>query len=150
MSVCKYCQKEIGWNKDGERSIPINPDGTRHDCRKREDVKPFVAPKITSFQQAEEAMEKKEAQVKPVETCTSPTVPDAINEPLPEEMPGEVISVSIGATISLKNMGPIGEYSNVKLEIVATDAETARYNFRKEIEETVRMVQRTLKEMGGA
>ena len=95
-------------------------------------------------------MEKKEAQVKPVETCTSPTVPDAINEPLPEEMPGEVISVSIGATISLKNMGPIGEYSNVKLEIVATDAETARYNFRKEIEETVRMVQRTLKEMGGA
>jgi len=138
MSTCKYCQAEITWSKQGERNIPINKDGTTHNCKKPAPEQPQ---KHIGFKEAEEAMVKKEQQqVKPAETCTSPTVPDA-----EEEVPtGEVISVTIGSTISL------GNYSNVHLEIVATDAETARVNFRKEIAETVKMVRGILKDVGGS
>jgi len=144
MSVCKYCKKEINWNKEGERSIPINPDGTRHDCRKREDAKPYVPQKHIGFQEAEEIMAQKEAeraQVKPTETCTSPKVPDATPPEDTQDL-GEVISVTIGSTISL------GNYSNIHLEVVATDAVTARLHFKEEIAETVRMVRGIIKEVG--
>jgi hypothetical protein len=143
MSLCKYCNAEIVWKKDGLRNVPTNIDGTTHDCRKKEAAPAPV--KHMGFHEAEEAMAKKEAQVKPAEPCTSPTVTDATSEPEnPDEIPGEVLSVTIGSTISL------GNHSNVHLEIVATDAETARYNFRKEIHETTKMVRSILKEVGGA
>ena len=104
-------------------------------------VKQSSAPmKQTSFQQAEEAMEKKEEQDNPLDTYASLIVTDG--EPLPEEMPGEVISVTIGSTISL------GNYSNIHLEVVATDAITARTHFKEEIAETVRMVRGIIKEVG--
>jgi hypothetical protein len=136
MSICKYCQAEINWTKQGERSVPVNKDGTSHHCPKPQPQKTM------DFKAAEEAMKQKEAQqqqVKPAETCTSPTVPEAEEEPT-----GELISVTIGSTISL------GNYSNVHLEIVATDAATARQNFRAEVAETVRMVRDIIREAGGA
>jgi len=73
------------------------------------------------------------------QACTPSTDPSEEEEPT-----GEVISVTIGSTLSL------GNYSNVRLEIVATDAATARLNFKAEIVETVRMVRGIIKEVGGA
>lgn len=33
MPVCKFCDREIRWEKRGEKNIPLNPDGTDHRCR---------------------------------------------------------------------------------------------------------------------
>lgn len=35
MSVCKYCQLQIGWTKAGEGWRPLNLDGTSHRCGRR-------------------------------------------------------------------------------------------------------------------
>ena len=32
MSACKYCGKEISWLKDGRKYLPIESDGTTHEC----------------------------------------------------------------------------------------------------------------------
>lgn len=53
----------------------------------------------------------------------------------------QILSVTIGATLNL------GNYSNVKLEVVATDGVAARECFKNEVAETVLLVQSTLKRM---
>lgn len=35
MSVCKYCQKEITWIKEGRKNVPIEGDGSVHKCEER-------------------------------------------------------------------------------------------------------------------
>ncbi len=30
MSICKYCHKPVRWEKIAGKSVPLNPDGTRH------------------------------------------------------------------------------------------------------------------------
>ena len=32
MAVCKYCNGEIVWVKEGRRNKPVNNDGTAHRC----------------------------------------------------------------------------------------------------------------------
>ena len=32
MASCKYCGAEISWLKDGRKNIPVNLDGTPHEC----------------------------------------------------------------------------------------------------------------------
>lgn len=32
MAVCKFCQKEITWMKDGRKNVPVEGDGTVHRC----------------------------------------------------------------------------------------------------------------------
>jgi hypothetical protein len=32
MAVCKFCQKEVTWLKEGRKNIPVEGDGTRHKC----------------------------------------------------------------------------------------------------------------------
>jgi len=59
--------------------------------------------------------------------------------PTPVLAEGMVLSVTIGATLNL------GNYSNAKIDITATDCEIARKYFAEEVEETVKLVQMTLK-----
>ena len=33
MSQCKYCQKEITWVKSGRKSVPVEHDGSFHECK---------------------------------------------------------------------------------------------------------------------
>jgi len=33
LSSCKYCQQTIGWDTSSGKPVPINADGSRHDCR---------------------------------------------------------------------------------------------------------------------
>ena len=30
--MCKFCQKQITWMKDGRKNIPVEGDGTQHRC----------------------------------------------------------------------------------------------------------------------
>lgn len=34
MSICKFCTAEITWIKEGDKSVPLNIDGTKHFCKK--------------------------------------------------------------------------------------------------------------------
>jgi hypothetical protein len=54
---------------------------------------------------------------------------------------GMVLSVTIGATLNL------GNYSNAKIDVTATDATIARKYFAEEVEETVKLVQMVLKKV---
>ena len=33
MAKCKYCQKEITWLKSGRKNIPVEQDGSSHECK---------------------------------------------------------------------------------------------------------------------
>lgn len=50
MSICKYCQAEIEWKKDGQKNIPTNPDGTRHNCQQGKPSDTSTSPKESSAQ----------------------------------------------------------------------------------------------------
>lgn len=129
--ICKYCQKEISWNKDGERNIPVNLDGTRHDCRKREDARP-QPPKITDFQKAEEAMAKQNP---------SPLVGDTAR-PL-SDLPNpfrEVGSVKIAVHIDL------GSYSNFDLEVNGATGEQARALLEQESKPVIALCKKIMRD----
>mgnify|MGYP006079836135 CR=1 FL=1 len=32
MAVCKYCQKDITWMKEGRKNVPVEGDGSVHRC----------------------------------------------------------------------------------------------------------------------
>jgi len=32
MASCKYCGKQISWLKDGRKFLPLESDGTTHEC----------------------------------------------------------------------------------------------------------------------
>ena len=32
MANCRYCNKEISWLKDGRKNIPVEIDGSKHEC----------------------------------------------------------------------------------------------------------------------
>ena len=32
MAICKFCQKEIMWTKEGRKNVPVNMDGGLHRC----------------------------------------------------------------------------------------------------------------------
>ena len=32
MAMCKYCQKDITWMKDGRKNVPVENDGSVHRC----------------------------------------------------------------------------------------------------------------------
>ncbi|MCK5073787.1 MAG: hypothetical protein KAQ98_10205 [Bacteriovoracaceae bacterium] len=32
MALCKFCRKEIMWIKENRKNVPIEMDGTKHDC----------------------------------------------------------------------------------------------------------------------
>ena len=32
MAKCKYCGKEISWLKEGKKFVPLESDGTIHEC----------------------------------------------------------------------------------------------------------------------
>tara|TARA_B100000925_G_scaffold291251_1_gene278675 strand:+ start:3259 stop:3462 length:204 start_codon:yes stop_codon:yes gene_type:complete len=32
MANCKYCGKEISWLKDGRKYLPLESDGSTHEC----------------------------------------------------------------------------------------------------------------------
>lgn len=32
MAVCKYCQKDISWMKEGRKNVPVEGDGSVHRC----------------------------------------------------------------------------------------------------------------------
>ena len=32
MAKCKYCGKDITWMKDGRKNVPVENDGTTHEC----------------------------------------------------------------------------------------------------------------------
>ena len=38
MPVCKYCNKEILWVKDGRKNVPIESDGGKHKCKEMQDA----------------------------------------------------------------------------------------------------------------
>lgn len=35
MARCKFCGKNISWLKDGRKFIPLEDDGTTHDCEEK-------------------------------------------------------------------------------------------------------------------
>lgn len=35
MARCKFCGKNIAWLKDGRKFIPLEDDGTTHDCEEK-------------------------------------------------------------------------------------------------------------------
>jgi hypothetical protein len=74
---------------------------------------------------------------------TTVTVPHPSDAEVPAKVlaEGMVLSVTVGATLNL------GNYSNAKIEVQATDATTARKCFADEVDETVKLVQSTLKRM---
>jgi hypothetical protein len=78
-------------------------------------------------------------------TIVYSTVPGDVTHvsvPEPRTMEeGFVLSITIGATLNL------GNYSNAKIEVQATDGKTARRYFAEEVEETVKLVQSTLKKV---
>ena len=32
MAICKFCNKEITWLKEGRKNVPVEMDGTVHRC----------------------------------------------------------------------------------------------------------------------
>ena len=32
MAICKFCQKEITWLKEGRKNVPVEGDGAVHRC----------------------------------------------------------------------------------------------------------------------
>ncbi|MBH46858.1 MAG: hypothetical protein CME71_01665 [Halobacteriovorax sp.] len=32
MAKCRFCSKEITWMKEGKKNVPVETDGTVHDC----------------------------------------------------------------------------------------------------------------------
>jgi len=32
MATCKYCSKEVTWMKEGKKNVPVEGDGTIHEC----------------------------------------------------------------------------------------------------------------------
>lgn len=32
MANCRFCNKEITWTKEGRKNVPVESDGTVHDC----------------------------------------------------------------------------------------------------------------------
>lgn len=32
MAKCRFCSKEITWTKEGRKNVPVEGDGTVHDC----------------------------------------------------------------------------------------------------------------------
>ena len=32
MAICKFCNKEITWMKDGRKNVPVEMDGALHRC----------------------------------------------------------------------------------------------------------------------
>ena len=61
MANCKYCQKEITWMKDGRKNVPIENDGSVHECDEfknaRKSIKKFdrgslSAEEIAKYEQA--------------------------------------------------------------------------------------------------
>lgn len=32
MSRCRYCNQEITWLKEGRKNIPVEGDGSKHEC----------------------------------------------------------------------------------------------------------------------
>jgi len=32
MAKCKFCNAEIIWMQEGRKKVPVNVDGTRHEC----------------------------------------------------------------------------------------------------------------------
>lgn len=42
MALCKYCQKEITWMRTLRRSVPIENDGTVHECKEYGNVRKSV------------------------------------------------------------------------------------------------------------
>ena len=32
MAMCKYCQKDISWMRTPRKSVPVENDGTVHEC----------------------------------------------------------------------------------------------------------------------
>ena len=50
MANCKYCGKEITWLKDGKKFIPLESDGTKHECENfKNSVKSIKKIKITDI-----------------------------------------------------------------------------------------------------
>ena len=38
MAVCKYCQQDITWIKEGRKNVPLDQDGGIHDCQEKKDA----------------------------------------------------------------------------------------------------------------
>ena len=38
MSTCKFCSRDITWEKEGRKNVPIESDGTKHSCQEMLDA----------------------------------------------------------------------------------------------------------------
>ena len=65
MATCKYCGKEITWLQEGRKRVPIEGDGTIHECEEykkaRNSFKKIEVKEIDPdiLKQYEDAMNKK-------------------------------------------------------------------------------------------
>lgn len=65
MARCRYCNKEITWMKEGRKNVPVEGDGSVHDCEeKKNSLSTFKKMERTSLSpeeiaKYEEAINKK-------------------------------------------------------------------------------------------
>ena len=38
MAICKFCGKEITWLKEGRKNVPIESDGSIHNCQEKQNA----------------------------------------------------------------------------------------------------------------
>lgn len=38
MARCRYCNKEITWMKEGRKNVPVEGDGTVHNCEEKKNA----------------------------------------------------------------------------------------------------------------
>lgn len=51
-NTCKFCQAEIVWLKQDGKSVPANPDGSRHQCKTQSTVSSQSNDRLLAIEQA--------------------------------------------------------------------------------------------------
>lgn len=117
--MAAFTRNEMPGNKPAAAVVaPVHPVS-------REPIQAPITPPAASSQAVKDAIQQTK---------------DALEKDMPEQVqPGTVISVTIGGTLNL------GNYNNVKMEVVATSAEAARAAYQQEIQATVQMMQGIIK-----
>ena len=62
MAKCKYCGKEISWLKDGKKFIPLESDGTTHECENYQNSRKSIR-NISVKEVSEEELKKYEQNI---------------------------------------------------------------------------------------
>lgn len=117
VSVCKFCGKEITWTKDAVsgKNYPKNLNGSPHQCQKEKNTAAGPAPQDTADKLKAAGFNQQTQPAGKPENCTSPASPV-----IGMTDPAKVLKVTLGCTINLH------DFNNLKLEVEATDAVTAK------------------------